>query len=180
MAKAAVRERERETTASRIAARRREKTDGGKRTPPRGVRGPKSKGPSAIGRLFKLLVLVAAFVCIGFFVVLVIDVGASLIGSVKLAEHTTIAAVWDKVVARVLDEDVPKPVEKPRTPGHAQSTAQPKPKPTAPRVEERAPMKAERPEDDARHEDTRTHRTHRTDPEVERAKKRLDEILGRL
>ena len=118
-----------------------------------------------MARLFKLGLLVGAFVCIGFFVVLVIDVGAGLIGSMKLGD-TTISSVWDKVVARVLDDDVPR-VE----PSKARAVA---PRP-APRTEAaRAPVKVASPEEDARHVDVRP------DPEVARAKARLDEILGRL
>jgi hypothetical protein len=167
------------SSANRIAARRRETTS--ERAPKvakaakaakaaKGARGGKGR-PSAIARLFKLGVLVAAFLCIGFFVVLVIDVGASLVGSVKLGPDTTISAIWDKVVARVLDEDVPRPpAERPRAP-----VAAPKPRARAGApVVERAPVEAARPEEDAKHVETRT------DPEVERAKKRLDEILGRL
>lgn len=176
MARAAQRDRNESSTANRIAARRRETTSD--RTIERAPKGKGSKGarakggkgrPSGIARLFKLGVLIAAFLCIGFFVVLVIDVGASLVGSVKLGQDTTIAAIWEKVVARVLDEDVPRPpVEKPR-PAPAVRPA----RPTRP-VTERAPVEAARPEEDARHVDTRS------DPEVERAKQRLDEILGRL
>jgi hypothetical protein len=177
VARAAQRERNDSTSSSanRIAARRRETTSErapkvAKAAKAKGARGGKGR-PSGIARLFKLGVLVAAFLCIGFFVVLVIDVGASLVGSVKLGSDTTISAIWDKVVARVLDEDVPRPpAERPRAP-----VAAPKPRarPGAP-VVERAPVEAARPEEDAKHVETRT------DPEVERAKKRLDEILGRL
>lgn len=121
------------------------------------------------------MLLVGAFVCIGFFVVLVIDVGAGIVGSMKLGD-TTMSALWDKVVARVLDEDVPR-VE----PAASRAVA-----PPAPRARrdvqgrgheaERAPVQVASPEDDARHVETTT----RSDPETERAKARLDEILKRL
>lgn len=177
MARAAQRERSESSAANRIAARRRETTvERAKDAPAKGgkAKGAKAKGkgrPSTIGRLFKLLVLIAAFLCIGFFVVLIVDVGASLVGSVKLGQGTTVAALWDKVVARVLDEDVPRP-----PPSPARATP---PKPVRPRatpmarenVAERAPVEAARPEDDARHVEPRR------DPEVDRAKQRLNEIL---
>lgn len=174
MARAAQRERNDSNTASRIAARRRETTS--ERKAPKGAKPGKSakagRGarPSSVGRIFKLGVLIAAFLCIGFFVVLVLDVGASLVGSVKLGQDITVAALWEKVIARVLDEDVPRPpAEKP----HAVPPAKPRARAAAP-IADRAPVEAARPEEDAQHVDTRT------DPEVERAKKRLDEILGRL
>ncbi len=175
MARAAQRDRSESSTANRIAARRRETTsDRNVERPPKakkGAKGARGSRPSGIARLFKLAVLIVAFLCIGFFVVLVVDVGASLVGSVKLGQDTTIAALWEKVVARVLDEDVPRPpVERPRPTAPA---AKPRARPAVP-VVERAPVEAARPEEDAQHVDTRT------DPEVERAKKRLDEILRRL
>jgi hypothetical protein len=175
VARAAQRDRNESSTANRIAARRRETTsDRSERAPKKGKAGGKgARGgrPSGIARLFKLGVLIAAFLCIGFFVVLVINVGASLVGSVKLGPDTTIAAIWEKVVARVLDEDVPRPpAERPRPAPAARPAPRVRPAPVA----ERAPVEAARPEEDARHVDTRT------DPEVQRAKQRLDEILGRL
>lgn len=153
-----------------MAARRREA-----RTPDKKkskARGAAKSGGSSVARLFKLGLLVCAFVCIGFFVVLVIDVGAGLIGSMKLGD-TTISSVWDKVVARLLDDDVPR-VE-PSSSSTAKAAAR-APRP-APRAEAaRAPVTVASPEEDARHVDVRA----RPDPEVARAKARLDEILGRL
>lgn len=177
VARAAQRERSESSTANRIAARRRETT--GERSKDASLQGGKAKGakakgrgrPSTIGRMFKLLVLIAAFLCIGFFVVLVVDVGATLVGSVKLGQGTTVAALWDKVIARVLDEDVPRPP--PPSPSRAASKP-PRPRATPAareNVAERAPVQAARPEDDARHVEPRR------DPEVDRAKQRLNEIL---
>jgi hypothetical protein len=180
VARAAQRERNESSTANRIAARRRETTSErsverapkGKSKSAKAGKAGKAGRASGIARLFKLAVLVVAFLCIGFFVVLVVDVGASLVGSVKLGQDTTVAGLWEKVIARVLDEDVPRPpVEKPRP----VAPAKPRVRATAPAVD-RAPVQAARPEDDAKHVDVDS----RTDPEVERAKQRLDEILGRL
>jgi type IV secretory pathway VirB10-like protein len=135
-----------------------------------GARG--GKGPSGILRLVKLGVLVGAFLVIGFFAVLVVDVGMSLVGKVRLGE-TTVTELWDKVVDRVLDRDVPKAPDPPK--------AQPRPAkpapPPKPVTAERAPLPAARPEDDARHVEERPAAR---DPEVEQARRRLDEILGRL
>jgi hypothetical protein len=117
----------------------------------------------------KLAVLAAAFACIGFFAVLVIDVGAGLMGGLRLGD-TTMAALVQKVVTRLLDEDVPR--AQPTSP--ARSAARPKAE-RAPRVVERAPIKVASPEGDARHVADA-----RPDPEVERAKGRLNEILDRL
>lgn len=127
--------------------------------------------------MLKLALLVGAFVCIGFFVVLVVDVGSSLVGSVKLGD-TTVSALWDKVVARVLDEDVPRAEA---TPARAAAHAQPRSPSRAafPPEPARAPVRVASPEEDARHVDGGA-RPARSDPEVERAKARLDEILGRL
>ena len=154
-------------TAGRVAARRRE----GRPDKKHRARGQSPKGSgSRFARLAKLALLVGAFVCIGFFAVLVIDVGAGLIGSIKLGD-TTLSMVWDKVVARVLDEDVPRAEAPARPRPPVRSASRPAPLEAA-----RAPVKVASPEKDARHVDTRP----RPDPEIERAKARLDEILGRL
>ncbi len=151
-------------TAERIAARRTrtnpraEKSP--RRTPPRGVR------PSGGRRALKLVVLAACCCVVGFFAVLVIDVGAALMGRLDVG-GSSVAQLIDKVVDRVLDRDVPRAreVERPR--------AAPPKAPSSARAD-RAPLPAARPEDDARHVEARP------DPQVERAKERLDEILRRL
>lgn len=123
--------------------------------------------------MLKLALLVGAFMCIGFFAVLVIDVGAGLVGTVKLG-NTTMSALWDKVVARVLDHDVPRaePVAAARAPRPPM-----RPAPRAARAElARAPVTVPSPEEDARHVQSRG----RDDLAVERAKDRLNEIFGRL
>lgn len=153
---------QRETgTALRVAARRRE----GRAHDANTARTP--KGRSGVARPFKLAMLVGAFACIGFFVVLGVDVGADLVGSMRLGD-TTISALFNQVVARVLDEDVPR-VQSP-----SRSLARPRTT-RAPRAVERAPSKVASPEGDARHVVPP-----RPDPEVERAKARLNELLGRL
>lgn len=120
-------------------------------------------------RLLKLGMLVAAFCLVGFFVVLVIDVGARLVGKLHMG-GSSIAELVDKVVDRVLDRDVPrvKEIEKPRAPAPRRTISAPAVEPA------RAPRPAARPEDDARHVEARP------DPQVEQAKQRLDDLLRRL
>ena len=142
-------------TAGRIAARR---TRVGPRSGPRaGQR----------GGVLKLMLLAISCCLVGFFIVLVIDVGASLASRLSLGE-SSVAELVDKVIDRVLDRDVPRAraPEKPRpgaTRGASPSSRTP-----------RAPEPALPPEDDARHVEARP------DPQVEQAKQRLDEILRRL
>jgi hypothetical protein len=125
----------------------------------------------------KLALLVLAFCAIGFFGVLVIDVGASMIGKIRFGE-VEMAALWEKVVDRFLDRDVPRAESPPRTAPPAappRPTARPAPRPDA---TARAPLPAARPEDDARHAAERPER--QRDREVEEARKRLDALLDRL
>lgn len=151
-------------TAERIAARRTRTAPraeaAGRRTPPRGVR------PSGGRRALKLAVLVACCCLVGFFAVLVVDVGAAVMGRLDVGGGS-FGQLVDKVVDRVLDRDVPRAreVERPR--------AAPPKAPSSSRAA-RAPLPAARPEDDARHVEVHA------DPQVERAKERLDEILRRL
>jgi hypothetical protein len=169
MARAARAEREVQT-ADRIAARRsrtaKRPGEAQRRTPPRGVRG---RAGGSGSRVFKLGMMVAAFCLVGFFVVLVIDVGARLVGKLDLG-GSSIAELVDKVVDRVLDRDVPRAreLDKPRSSTPRRSVA-----PAAPSTA-RAPRPAVRPEEDARHVEARP------DPQVEQAKQRLDELLRRL
>lgn len=141
------------------------------------ARGGKGSRGSGILRALKLLVLVLCFGCIGFFAVLVLDVGSSLLGKVRLGE-TTVDEVWAKVVDRFLDNDVPRAPDAP--PKATPSRRLPRPPSSGPRTitAERAPIEAARPEADARHVTERPDRIR--DPEVEAARKRLDDLLGRL
>ncbi len=109
-------------------------------------------------------------VCIGFFAVLVVDVAASLVGNVKLGE-VTVVDVWHKMVDRVLDRDVPR-VDPPSKPAA-------RPAPPAPKATARAPVEATAPEDDARHV-VEPRVAGAADLQVQRAKERLDALLGRL
>ena len=107
---------------------------------------------------------------LGFVVVLVVDVSATVLGQVKLGE-VTVTEVWAKVVDRVLDRDVPaapRPVARP--------SARPvQPAPIAPAsASSRAPLPAPRPDEYDKHVQPAA------DPDVEAARKRLDELLKRL
>lgn len=117
-------------------------------------------------RGFKLLMLVGAMLCIGFFAVLVIDVSMTFLGKMKLGE-VTVVELWHKMTDRVLDRDVPR-----AEPPVVKTAPRPKPAP----VTARAPMPAVKPEEDARHVVERAD----VDPQVQRAKQRLDDLLGRL
>lgn len=181
--------------AARVAARRRPAGRG--RDAARGAPG-RSRGRSGaseggwlwrIARMFKLLVLVVSFLAMGFFGVLVIDVGASLVGQMRFGD-TTVAGLWHKVMDRFLDNDVPRAPEGAAASAPAKRTAAPRSlRPTSPsaaptsgaarsstEVAERAPAPASRPEEDARHVGAQP----RPDPQVENARRRLDELLGRL
>jgi hypothetical protein len=173
--------------AARVAARRRDAPSWkANETPSRGVdksaaragassrRSSRSSARggalSGVAKLGKLTMLVVAMVAIGFFAILVVDVGAHVVGKVRLGE-VTVVDLWHKVVDRVLDRDVPHttPVDAaPSAPAHVATHAH------APAPATRAPVQAAKPEEDARHVDVE-----RPDPEVERARQRLDEILGR-
>ena len=168
MARAARAERQAHS-ADRIAASRsraaKRPGDSARRTPPRGV---KARPAGTAPRLLKLGMLVASFCLVGFFVVLVFDVGARLVGKLHLG-GASIAELVDKVVDRVLDRDVPRA----REPEKPRVSAPSRPGSKAPEGA-RAPQPAARPEDDARHVQTRP------DPQVEQAKQRLDDLLRRL
>lgn len=136
-----------------------------RRTPPRGPRGGSGSGAR---RAIKLAFLITCFLVVGFFVVLVVDVGASLAGRLDFG-GSSVAELVGKVIDRVLDRDVPRAREPERT-RPAQQRGSVAASPRTPR----APEPAIRPEEDARHVEARP------DPQVEHAKQRLDEILRRL
>ena len=129
------------------------------------ARGKAHKSSSTLAKGLKLLTLVGAMLCIGFFAVLVVDVSMTLVGKVKLGE-VTVVQLWHKMTDRVLDRDVPR-----ADPPVARATPKPRAQPTP---TTRAPLPAVRPEDDARHV------VEPEDPQVQRAKQRLDDLLGRL
>jgi hypothetical protein len=116
-----------------------------------------------------------AMLLIGFFAVLVIDVGTSLLGHVRVGQ-VSIEQLWDKVVDRVLDRDVPRlPPDKasrPRPTGRGNRVVSGD---QAAPAGARAPLPAARPEEDARHT-----RPPERDVQVEHAQKRLDDLLKRL
>lgn len=178
--------------AARVAARRRLAGRGrADAVPTRRARGSAGRGGvSRVARAFKMLVLIVAFLAIGFFGVLVIDVGASVVGQVRLGE-VTVAGLWEKVKDRFLDNDVPRTPEPPSAAQRSSAPRRPRAAPDAPTPaspasearasggrasEARAPVPASRPEDDARHVDHGP----RVDPQVERARRRLDALLERL
>ena len=169
-------------TAGRVAARRRAPRKGAaepKSTPkaPRVSGGkPKARGKSGgQGSVFlRRALLVFAMVAIGFFAVMVFDVAAKLVGTVRLGE-TTVTDLWHKVVDRALDRDVPRgDVAKPASPRVAHA-ATPTPIARPVRAEPaRAPLPAARPEEDARHAGSGP------DVQEQRARQHLDDLLHRL
>ena len=126
----------------------------------------------------RLFFLVLACVVIGFFAVLVLDVSAGLIGHLRLGE-VTVVQLWDKLVDRVLDRDLPQKPSIP-TPPAAEHKARPLPHSTAQNdaivhgPAARAPLRAAAPHEDAQHA------APRKDLQVENAKARLDDLLGHL
>lgn len=176
----------------------RKKTEGGSagrlaagRRPGRGVEKPpaKSGGKSAgkglkgkakkagstnpIARGFKLVVLLGLMAVVGFALVLVVDVGASIVGRARFGE-ITFADLFDKVSDRVLDRDVPEPKKKDPAKAAAQKTTTTTKPEAAPPKTSSTPQKAPSPEDYAKHVEPQQ------DPEVEQAKQRLDALLKNL
>lgn len=192
MGRAVRAERESGGSAARVAARRRpvgrsrdEGRGAARAAPPRGGRAARGGGPSGAARAFKLGLLVLAFCAIGFFAVLVIDVGISMVGQVRLGE-TTVVEVWQKVVDRFLDRDVPR-TEPPKAPGKerrrvagASTSSSSSSSSSGSAGAERAPLPAARPEDDARHVDGAPPRSDPEREQIEQARRRLDALLGRL
>lgn len=177
-------------SAGRLAAGRRPDRGGrgvdkpAKKAGGGGLKG-KSKKASAssanpIARGFKLIVLLGVMAAVGFALVLVVDVGASLAGRVPFFKDgrgdVTFADLFDKVSDRVFDRDVPEPKKTtPKTVKTAptKTTSSTKPELKAPETT-RAPEKAPSPEDYAKHT------APQKDPEVEQAKQRLDALLKNL
>jgi len=120
---------------------------------------------------------------LGFGIVLVVDVGLTMMGGIHLGS-ITFAELVDKVEARVFDRDVPEPVKK----KPVSSAAKPKPRrapvssssTTAPAVAaelpetERAELPAPTPNDYAKEVEPRQ------DVEVVEARARLDRLLKGL
>lgn len=195
MGRAARAERDAGGSAARVAARRRpvgrSRDDGrgaARASSPRGGRPVRGGGPSSVARAFKLGLLVLAFCAIGFFAVLVIDVGISMVSQVRLGE-TTVVEVWQKVVDRFLDRDVPR-TEPPKASGKerrrvagastSSSASSSASSPSSGTGPQRAPLPATRPEDDARHVDGTPPRSDPEREQIEQARRRLDALLGRL
>ena len=133
-----------------------------------------------IARGFKLIVLLALMAVVGFALVLVVDVGASIVGRAPFFKDArgdiTFADLFDKVGTRVLDRDVPEPKKKPAPSTKTQPTTQKKTSTVEapPPKTSSTPQVAPSPEDYAKHVEPRE------DPEVEQAKARLDALLKNL
>lgn len=180
------------SSAGRIATSRR--ADRGARAEPPakkvaasgGRGGKKGKGKaksSPAARFFKLIVLLGFMACLGFGIVLVLDVGMSLIGGIHLGQ-ITFAELVDKVHDRVFDKDVPEPAKKkteaqkpkPKKPASSSTTssvpvaAAPAEAPAEPRAELPAPAPSEYAKEAAP----------RQDVEVVEARERLDRLLKGL
>jgi hypothetical protein len=178
------------SSAGRIATSRR--ADRGARAEPPAKkvavssgRGKKGKGKttsSPVARLFKLIVLLGFMACLGFGIVLVLDVGMSLIGGIHLGQ-ITFAELVDKVHDRVFDKDLPEPAKKkaeaakPKAKKSASSStasssvaAAPAEAPAEPRAELPAPPPSEYAKEAAP----------RQDVEVVEARERLDRLLKGL
>ena len=143
------------------------KGSAGASSPLRGRSGPVARG-------FKLVVLLGLMALVGFAGVLIIDVGASLIGRARFGD-ITVADLVDKVKDRVFDRDVPEPKKKPAPKAEKEKTEASKPaKKTPTSTLPPGAQPAPSPEDYAKHvAPTR-------DPEVDKAKERLDALLKKL
>jgi hypothetical protein len=131
-----------------------------------------TSSPSLVVRFFRLVSLLACMAVLGFALVLVADVGLTLVGGMRFGQ-ITFAQLFDKVQDRVLDRDVPKPVPK-AAPRKAAPPVTSPATPSAAPTTERAPEAAPRPDEYAKHLEQRP------DPEVEAARDRLNDLLKRL
>ncbi|HEY1098033.1 MAG TPA: hypothetical protein VGF99_03855 [Myxococcota bacterium] len=143
-------------------------------------RGKKGAPASPIARFFKLCVLLGFMAMLGFGIVLVVDVGLTVLGGIHLGS-ITFAELVDKVEARVFDRDVPEPLKKkpeaatpakPKPRAKPQPSSSPTPEPVA--AEERAELPAPPPNDYGKAV------APRTDVEVVEARARLDRLLKGL
>ena len=107
-------------TAGRIAARRVDRGSGrsAERAAPKKARVQKSSGgrgkksargeAPAVLKAMKLVLLLAFMAVLGFAVVLVVDVGLTLMGGLHLG-NVTFSELVEKVEDRVFDRDLPEP-----------------------------------------------------------------------
>lgn len=177
------------SSAGRIATSRR--ADRGARAEPpakkvaaSGRSGKKGKGKakaSPAARFFKLMVLLGFMACLGFGIVLVLDVGMTLLGGIHLGQ-ITFAELVDKVHDRVFDKDLPEPAKKKaeaakpkaKKPASAASSAPVAPPAAAAPAEPRAELPAPAPSEYAKEA------APRQDVEVVEARERLDRLLKGL
>ena len=154
-----------------------------KKAPAKAVGKGRSKGKKAtagpVARFFKLIVLLSFMMMLGFGVVLVVDVGLTLVGGIHLGS-ITFAELVDKVEARVFDRDLPGPTKK-KTEATPRAKARTKVAPsaaptttTAPVITDRAELPAPSPDDYAKAV------APRKDVEVVEARARLDRLLKGL
>jgi hypothetical protein len=136
----------------------------------KGGKGGRSSSPSLLLRMFKFGVLLVVMAVLGFSVVLVADVGLTVVGGMKFGQ-ITFAELVDKIEDRLFDRDVPLP--KPKADKKA-SEAKASSSPAPVKAAERAPIAAPRPDEYARHLEPRP------DPEVEAARDRLNDLLKKL
>ena len=182
------------SSAGRIATSRR--ADRGARAEPPakkvaasgGRGGKKGKGKaksSPAARFFKLIVLLGFMACLGFGIVLVLDVGMTLIGGIHLGQ-ITFAELVDKVHDRVFDKDVPEPAKKkaeaqkpkPKKPASTSTTSASSSAPVAAPVEAPAEPRAELPAPAP--SEYAKEAAPRQDVEVVEARERLDRLLKGL
>ena len=168
-------------SGERSPARERQPAKASARKPTGKKSGKGRQIASPFARLCKLSMLIAFMAMLGFGVVLVVDVGLTMMGGIHLGS-ITFAELIDKIEARVFDRDVPEPMKK-------KPTLTPRPKPKAKRTPvvssssstvveqpetERAELPAPPPADYAKDVEPRT------DVEVVEARARLDRLLKGL
>jgi hypothetical protein len=179
------------SSAGRIATSRRADRSARAEPPAKKVAASSGRGKgkgraksSPAARFFKLMVLLGFMACLGFGIVLVLDVGMTLLGGIHLGQ-ITFAELVDKVHDRVFDKDLPEPAKKkaeaakPKAKKPASSTSAASSAPVAapaaaapaePRAELPAPAPSEYAKEAAP----------RQDVEVVEARERLDRLLKGL
>jgi hypothetical protein len=141
--------------------------------------GKANSKPSRFRKVSRAVLLLLMMVAIGFFGMLVIDLGGDALSRMRIGT-VTVAELWDKLSDRLLDRDVPLVNAKPTPRPSANPPARPAPMVPSTRVQPkntshgRAPLPAPSVKEYVEHVEVKA------DPETELARRRLDALMGRL
>jgi hypothetical protein len=146
------------------------------------ARGKANRTPSRFRKVSRAVMMLVLMVAIGFFGMLVIDLGGDAIARMRVG-GVTVAELWDKLSDRLLDRDVPvvnaKPaprpsnVPRPRAAPVASTPPTPANHPIS-NSSTRAPLPAPSVREYGEHVEAKP------DPQTELARRRLDALMGRL